>query len=388
MKIGLITIHNSCNYGAVLQTFATQEFLGKYGNVEIINYHNSYTDKTIQLLRLGTKPRDVLRLGKDILRFFPKLRILKKFRSFFVANYKLSGPRTKNLAGLGDRYDVLVCGSDQIWNPEIISENKALDPNYFLNFTKTGKKISYASSMGSHLYSKSELKEVQGHLENFSSISVRELDSAKSLSKYLGKNVEHVLDPTLLLDRKEWTSKLNCESANEQPGYILIYVLRKNKILDQAVSIVARALKLDVIVIDQDPFTSIKCNQHIKDAGPKEFIDLFLNASFVVTNSFHGTAFSVNFEKPFIVTPPPTGLNRIMSFLESVGASDRAISSTDEIKAIIDRGIDYSNITTKLNSQREKSKQYLINALQPQTIDLTKLISSPISATTEETSTN
>lgn len=363
MKIGLITIHNSCNYGAVLQTYATQEVLSSFGKAEIINYHNPHTDKTIQLLRFGTQPRDILRLGKDVLRFLPKLRILKKFKSFFDQNYKLSGPRTKNLEQLAERYDVLVCGSDQIWNPSIISGNQLLDPNYFLNFTKSKKKISYASSMGSHEYTKIESQEVKRCLAGFSNISVRESNSAEYLRNLLGKNVTHVLDPTLLLDKVEWTSKLNTPTTSKRNDYILVYVLRKNKILDQTVSIVAKQLNLDVIVIDQDPYTTIKCKEHIKDAGPSEFIEIFSNASFVITNSFHGTAFSLNFEVPFIVTPPPTGLNRIMSLLTAVDACDRAINTIDDVTITLNNEINFSAINKNLGHLRENSKKYLANAV-------------------------
>ena len=365
MKIGMITIHNSCNYGAVLQTFATQESLKPYGQVEIINYQNIHTDKTTKKLRFGTKPRDVLRFGKDLLRLLPKTRSLKKFTDFFSNYYNLPGAPTQDLSTLQNNYDVYVCGSDQIWNPEIISESGEIDRNYFLAFNtnSNSKKIAYASSKGSHIYTSAEAEQASTYLKDFHRISVRESDSAEYFSSTLGRAVEHVVDPTLLLNKAEWLNALNIKSVSKRKPYIHVYVLRKNKILSQTVREVARLLKLEIIVIDQDPFTTLSCNKHINDAGPVEFIELFSNASFVITNSFHGCAFSVNFNIPFIVTPPPTGLNRIMSLLKAVGAEQRAIKTKDEAITLASETLNFESTNAKLQVMRIKSQQFLSEAL-------------------------
>lgn len=363
MKIGLITIQNSCNYGAVLQTFAAQESFRKYGHVEIINYQNTHTDKTTKKLRFGTTPRDVLRFGKDFLRLLPKIRSLKKFNLFFNNHYKLSGAPTQDLSSIKDKYDYYVCGSDQIWNPQIISEAGTIDSNYFLGFTQSKNKISYASSKGSYNYTPDEGKVVCSLLKDFKNVSVRESDTAKYLNVELQRPVEHVLDPTLLLSKPEWLDCLKIKKSQPHKKYILVYVLRKNKILSQTVQAVAKKLNLDIIVIDQDPFTTMRCNKHINDAGPVEFIELFSNASFVITNSFHGCAFSVNFNVPFIITPPPTGLNRIMSLLEEVGAENRAIKTKDEAVSLANTPINFEPINIKLQAIRLKSQQYIENSL-------------------------
>lgn len=363
MKIGLITIHNSCNYGAVLQTFATQETLKKYGQVEIINYQNIHTDKTTKLLRFGFTPKDALRLGKDILKLQPKIRTLKKFRSFFSEHYNLSGEPIRDLNTIKDKYNIYVCGSDQIWNPKIISADGAIDSNYFLTFVESGKKISYASSMGSHKYTTAEKETVTSYLKSFHRISVRESDSASELGKTLGQSVEHVLDPTLLLNKEEWNRTLKTKLQASRKPYILVYVLLKNKVLTETVRAVAEKLDLDVIAIDQNPFTTMHCNTHINDAGPSQFIELFSNAAFAITNSFHGCAFSINFNVPFLVTPPPTGLNRIMSLLSAVGAENRAIQTREDAIKILSEELDFDFINSKLNLLREKSKEYISEAI-------------------------
>lgn len=365
MKIALITIHNSCNYGAVLQTFATQEVLKSYGKVEIINYQNTHTDKTTKLLRYGWSPKDGLRFAKDMLKLLPKHRTLKKFHSFFAENYNLSKIKTQNPSELKLDYDIYVCGSDQIWNPQITTENKSINQNYFLAFTTAGKKISYASSMGSYRYSADEIKQVAFYLKDFDSISVRELDSAIYLNKAIGRPIEHVLDPTLLLNKEDWTSALNIQKSPPKKPYLLVYVLLKNKVLSQTVNAIAQILNLEVIVIDQNPITTMRCSKHVNDAGPKEYIELFSNASFVITNSFHGCAFSVNFNIPFLVTPPPTGLNRILSLLSAVGAESRAIRTKDEAVEVVRNAIDFEEVNSKLLQLRTNSFHFLSAAITP-----------------------
>ncbi|KMM80724.1 polysaccharide pyruvyl transferase family protein [Pseudomonas deceptionensis] len=363
MKIGILTIHNSSNYGAVLQTFATQEYLKKIGQPEIINYKNTHTDKTMDLFRIGTGPRDLLRIGKDIFRAAPRMRLLKKFKHFFNNHYTLSGNPQEVLNSISGNYDLILCGSDQIWNPNIVNRYKTIDANYFLQFAGATRKLSYASSFGSHKFSKSEEKEVADHLKSFDSISVRESDSAKYLSLILNRPVSHVVDPTLLLDKDEWLSKLAISTTTNKRPYLLVYVLKKDAILKETVKLVSKHLNLDVVTIDQDPFSGFHCREHIRDAGPLDFIRLFNGASFIITNSFHGTAFSVNFNKPFIVTPPPTGANRILSLLTALESEEYMLKDQKTAVALAKKSPDFNKINKLLNILRENSKLYLKQAI-------------------------
>ncbi|MNP26479.1 Polysaccharide pyruvyl transferase [compost metagenome] len=218
--------------------------------------------------------------------------------------------------------------------------------------------------MGSHHYSIAEKDLALKYLATFDKVSVRESDSAQYLRKLLERPIEHVLDPTLLLSKNEWLSTLKLNKPFSQRPYILVYVLRKNRILSKTVNLVAKSLGMDVIIIDQDPFTTLKCNTHVRDAGPRDFVELFSNASFVITNSFHGTAFSVNFNVPFIVTPPPSGLNRIMSLLTAVGAESRVIKSEEEASKVICDPINFEEININLNALRTKSKSYIESSMR------------------------
>lgn len=264
-----------------------------------------------------------------------------------------------DLKRLAKEFDVFVSGSDQIWNPKIISEDGQLDPHYFLDFVAGKTKFSYASSLGTYQYDESESGQVRDLLHDYSGITVREKDSAEYLSALLQRKVDDVLDPTLLFNKREWLAFFDLVQKQPEQPYILVYALKKDLLLKQTVEQVAAKLGYPVITIDQDPFTNFSNEQHIKDAGPVEFIELFANASFIVTNSFHGTCFSVNFNIPFIVTSPLSSINRIENLLSIVGASDRIKLHADNVQEIISEDIDFDYANTRLESLRIECKKYI-----------------------------
>lgn len=364
LKIALITIHWANNYGSSLQTFATLKALNKYGEVSVLDYRNPYTSKGMSWIRFGTKPRDILRISKDMFRLISRYKVIKKFENFSYKNFNLTNPlNNSDFKKLNDEFDVFVSGSDQIWNPKIVNEEGIIDTHYFLDFVTDKKKISYASSLGTYKYTEIEAKEVTPLLNSYNTIAVREHDSSIYLSKLLHKDVSHVLDPTLLHTKEEWLKFFDIDiNQNEEP-YILVYALHKDKLLKEVVEKVVQELNFKVITIDQDPFTNFNCDKHIKDASPEEFIKLFSQANFVITNSFHGTCFSVNFNIPFIVTTPPSSINRIESLLKAVNIDER-ITIGENLSVLINKDIDFDVINTKLNQLRYLSNTYLLNAMQ------------------------
>lgn len=364
MKIGLITIHYANSYGGVLQAFATQKALSKYGEVSIIDYRTSHLESTLRPLRFGTSPRDVLRIGKDILRLIPRYRLTRKFHQFFENQYNLTRPYRSldELSSLEKNFDVFISGSDQIWNPEIIGGSHEAGSPYLLDFVTTKKKISYASSVGSYQFSSVEKQVLSQSLFAFDHISVRERDTANMLTSLLNRPVAHVVDPTLLLTKYDWVSQLNLEKLKDINPYILVYTLKKDKILKEIVVDIAENLNTRVIAIDQDPFVNYKCDKHIRDASPKEFVSLFANAKFIITNSFHGTTFSLNLNLPFIVTPPPTGMNRIQNLLKATGTKNRFLNKKEKLPTVLNEELDFSIINERLDRLRYQSQEYLDNA--------------------------
>lgn len=365
LKIALITIHWANNYGASLQTFATVKALSKYGEVSVLDYRNPYTGKGMLWIRFGTNPRDILRMSKDIFRLIPRYRVIKKFKNFTYKNFNLTDTlrNDSDFKKLENRFDIFVSGSDQIWNPKIINEQGIIDIHYFLDFVTAKNKISYASSLGTYKYSEKEAQQITPLLNSYDSISVREQDSSIYLSELLQKDVTHVVDPTLLHTKEEWLTFFDIDVNHNEEPYILVYALHKDKLLKQVVEKVVEELNLRVITIDQDPFTNFKCDRHIRDASPEEFVKLFSQASFIITNSFHGTCFSVNFNIPFVVTTPASSINRIESLLKAINIEER-ITIGENLSELINKHIDFDLINTNLHQLRSISNSYLLKAIK------------------------
>lgn len=366
IKIGLITIHATTNYGGVFQAFATQEILKEYGDTELIDYRNSFVDKTIQRIRYGRTFRDVLRIAKDLCRLRSRSLLIDKFENFFDEEYLLTKRvnSIEELERLSNRYDVVVCGSDQIWNPACVSGNNTLDTHYLLDFVKKSKKVSYASSIGSYDFSKNKKNEVkfQSLISDFDSLSIREHRTKGQVSSYVSNSVYDVLDPTLLLDKNQWVEKFSItESAGD---YILVYALKKDKLFCETIKYVSMRTGLKVIVVDQDPVLGFKADTHHKSLPPKEFLALFMNSRYVVTNSFHGCAFSINFNKNFIVSKPPASPNRVIDLLEKLGAKNQLVLSNNDFSDDLLQDVLFQDINKKLLKYKNESKAFLDEAIR------------------------
>jgi hypothetical protein len=366
MKIALITIHYVSNYGAVLQAFATKQILSQYGEVETINYFNPNLPYQLDLIRFKSSIQGIKMLIHDILRLRYRTKLVKKFQKFLESNLNLSKLVTQQdiQKGAINDFDVYVCGSDQIWSPHIVSKDGELDPIYFLNFANNkARKISYASSMGGHRFigSKNE-KKVKELLKGFTTISVRESSAQKDLSQLLKREVFHVLDPTLLLSMEEWLKALKIDKnyRSQKEDYILVYRVPKDPLLIKVVKFFVKQLGLKVVLIEQALKPFVTADFHIRDAGPLEFIELFANASFIITNSFHGTCFSINFKKPFVAVSGGGG--RIESLLNLFGLKDRLINDEKDIYKL-SVNFDYEFLENKLKDERARSIQILSSSI-------------------------
>ncbi|SMY35615.1 Polysaccharide pyruvyl transferase [Photobacterium malacitanum] len=362
MKIALITLHAANNYGAVLQVFAMKKTLDFYGETNLIDYRPEHVFNTLKPIRFSLEVRSILRITKDILRYKERKKVIDKFWSFITNNFSLT-ERVYNKSEIErvlHNYDYVVSGSDQIWNPNVVTADGSIDLNYFLNFDLEIKKVAYASSMGTYKYNKNDEKIILNCLSNYKAISVREKDTKNYLNNKANLNVEHVLDPTLLLTKSEWKKIAKKPDNIKYEEYILVYALKKDILLKKVITELKNKTGLKVITIDQDPLLNYKPDQHLKDIGPDEFVYLFENAKFIITNSFHGTAFSCNLNKPFIVTEPPTGINRIVSLLSILGMQDRVVRSEEsfDIHDLI-LPIDFDSMNEKLNLERHKSLTFL-----------------------------
>lgn len=361
-KIGLLTIHSANSYGGALQSYATVQMLKEFGEVEVIDYRTKHLEKTMHLVRVMDGKRWALRAAKDLFRLIPRRRLLARFHKFYAAHYLLT-PRIGSVAGLKQcvqQFDCIVVGSDQVWNPRVLGE---FDPGYFFGFDSRVRKVSFASSAGDAEFAPAQEKMIKGWLGEFAHVSVREADTAKRLTALLGRQVTAVPDPTLMLDRHEWGRMARADCIRHG-NYVLVYCLKNNVVLEEAISRLRLSKNYKIVAIDQNPFKTYFADEHVQDAGPLEFLQLVRNAKFILTNSFHGTAFAINFGIPFLTVEPEIGRNRIVNLLNQLNISERLVSSVEDIDQIIAKKLDVDDIWGRLDGMRVLGWEYLRAAME------------------------
>lgn len=356
-RVGIITFHRAVNYGAVLQTYALYETLDRMGvQAVIVDYRNPILEKRHKRHTIVdcTTLKDYIRLIWLSRNYNRKH---DRFRVFRDENLTVSDPyfQFEDLRKAAGCYDKFVCGSDQVWNGNITG----LDPAYFLTFADDVQRNSYAASFGFGELSLSEKDDYRVLLEGFEHMSVREKHGAQIIKQLLNRDVEVVLDPTLLLGAEEW-GEIAIEAKKD--GYILVYGFSGRHYLDFARNL-AKRTSLPIIRL-ANPYLPSKKISHERSAGPREFLGLFQNAAYVVTNSFHGTVFAINFNKPFFIEmlPESTGVNsRLEHVLDLFNLWDRLIISAKVPE--VDLSINYHLVNQILEVERKKSLKFLQKAV-------------------------
>ena len=361
-KILLATTNGVNNYGAALQAYALKRELGFLGEVSTLNYVNRHIGSSMDVVRLKPSLHGLLGTAKDLCRIRPRKCAIHKFHAFQQKYLNLTAPMTRlDLTSDGiNPFDLYVSGSDQIWNPKCVSATGRIDRTYFFDFlSKNSRRVSFASSIGGFIPSPTEIEEMKTLLNEYQQISVREKDTQEMLEKLLNREVYHALDPTLLLSGDEWSAFPDTKVLGRIPDkYLLMYSVPKLPFVLETVKHLASRFGLKIVAIEQDPFLKIRPDLHIKDAGPEDFLTLFRNAAFVVTDSFHGTCFSINFGIPFCVTSAGEHSNRIVSLLDLTQLGSRLVSTTEQVLAL-DQEIDFSVAPAALKQRRVNDHRYL-----------------------------
>ena len=375
MKAGLITFHYAHHYGAQLQAYALYKTIEGMGvHCEIIDYVRPDTLEGNRLIKKGLSVRSLLSNVHTILHHSAFRKRYSRFNGFVEDHMWLGEKRYlkfEELMASPPQYDLYVCGSDQIWNPLIFTP-KDFDPSFFMPFAGDKKRIAYAPSFGIAKIPDDLQKKLKDYLEAFESLSSRESQGAQIIRELTGRTAEVVLDPTLLLKESDWLP-LCAEPDNTQP-YILCYFVSDPTPYMNAIQAVAKELKLPVVCLCGSRRKIPGSKSQVFNAGPKEFLSLFKEAAFVLTNSFHGTVFSVIFKKDFYSfesSRKDSGESvnsRLHTILKMLGLEDRLIRG-DASSALISEGdigpmIDYKPVLDKLDDEREKSMKYLRNALR------------------------
>lgn len=360
-KVGIITFHAAHNYGSCLQAYAikrTYENLG--AECEIINFRtpaqkDQYTPLT---KRKGIKY--ILKNAFFLLTYSARKRKYLNFENF-ISEYLLSGQREYNsldeLMTEPPLYDLYVCGSDQIWNTAPNDASMA----YFLPFA-SGRKVSYAPSFG-QLGEIEHKEEITNYLKSFDLLSVREERGKELVKEMTGLDVEILVDPTMLLDKSEWDSLVSDRKIKED--YIFFYSLFSTKEMIKEVRAIASALHLKVVVSNVSNQNDIFAGfTKQTDAGPREFLSLIKHAKLIITSSFHGSVFSIIYEKPFLAYGG-MGDKRISTLLEKTGLEECAIRSGEgiyKLKNIF--SLDYTDASALLKSEKNKSIDYLKRTME------------------------
>ncbi len=348
MRVSIITITDPINYGAVLQSFALYKYIKNiYGEAKVIQYNSN----------LGKK--EFLVLLKERLQMVLLRKRISRCKKFEYNHMEFTDQKYKSFKELlidPPQSDLYVVGSDQVWNSDIFG---GLDPAFFLDFVAGGKKISYASSIGKSNVSDSDLAKMKAYLQSFNAISVRE-SSAKSLLEEAGLvNVEHVLDPVFLLDKSDYFKLLLPYKPYKKEKYLLLYGFDSNKKMDDIANIIAGERKLKIVEIG-GARKKHNCDKFLKNLGPEEFLSVLEGAEYVITSSFHGTAFSIIFGKSFVSVLPSERGTRIESILSLVGLENRLIKKAADIKIneLMEKP-DYHLAYKLLGIEISKSKEYL-----------------------------
>ena len=360
-KIGIVTIHTDFNYGAVLQAIATQKVFEINGyDAEIIDYRNKFIDQQSKLMyKQNNKIKGyVITLIRNTIfgRYFYYKKAIKDLDKY----RKKSNIRYYNKEELDNTdYDILVVGSDQLWNPVI---SNGLDPIFLLDFGHTKKKISLATSMGSYKLQEKDTLIFKELLKNFNSISVREKHAIDELQPIVTKKIKEVLDPTLLIDKKTWLNDYAKYSKyyNINEKFILTYFVGGDKSkYKEKISEYSKKLGLPVWTIQYSNYKWKESDKRILGASVIDFIALIKNASLVITDSFHGVAFSVNLEKEFVALTNTQNPIRVKQFLDKLDLSDRIDMQSDNLDKI-----NYSEVTNKLLTMRNDSLEWIFKAIK------------------------
>lgn len=358
-KTATVTWITYRNFGTFLQAYALQKVIIMLGYENTIlsdkNIIESFRNPSVIYSILSRIKRFVLSLKKQPIGILDSKYCYDRFaKQFMKIDYDW-----KNQEELNDRYDTFLCGSDQIWSP-----NVPFHSYYYLEFTDK-KKIAYAPSMGSFNYPENKISIIKPYLEKFSFLSVREVQGEKIIKEKFNLNCQTVIDPTLLLERTDWENLITKDSDKE---YVLCYLLTYNKKYLQYVRKFADTKGYELRVFITDP-RYIKFADIPLYVGPLEFLSEIRNSTYFFTDSFHGSVFGILFERDFYTFKrfkdgaKNNQNSRVLNLFEKLNLLDRFLSE-EELNSVENLVlIDYPLVRERLKLEREKSLSFLKGAL-------------------------
>ena len=329
--------------------FALYKALENLGlEVEVINYINPHM-KSQKHISAGIKSALKNKVA-NILNIHGR----KEFRAF-EKQIKLYPKKAINnkehLKSLSDRYDYMICGSDQVWNPFVTGE----DMSYFFDFCDDDhKKISYAASFGIRELSKDFADKVKAELRKFHHISVRENEAVEIVKQLMNQEVKTVLDPSMLLEKEQWLRQQK-KMKRLPEHYIAKFIFNSDLEIDEFTTQLSKKKNLPVITIGGNSLSFLKKGKYTGPIGPAEWLYAIGNADYVVTDSFHGAAFSLIFERELYISMLSSTNSRLRTLADTFQVSDRIIGDN----GVQEEKIDYAAVNKIMNEKRKDSLRFL-----------------------------
>jgi polysaccharide pyruvyl transferase WcaK-like protein len=358
MKVGILTFHHTTNYGATLQAYALWTTIKRYGHdVEIIDYR-PYVGVKFYIEKILYRDDSVNPY------WIPELVKAFKMRRFLLSKMDLSKRKAYRRAGLKNfdgQYDVVICGSDQVW---CFNSFRGFNPSFFLDFVGRETKclkISYAPSFNT-IDSLGKYRDlISKLLSDFDAISVRDSHSLQVLRQECNIEAARVLDPTFLI---EYTGILSVPKLKDE--YLLVYVEPLN--LEQEEIVKSIAERQNLVIISVGNYIQV-ADKNLIGISPEEWLGYFSRASYIVTNTYHGTIFSIIFRKMFTVFAKEGKGNKTNDLLRLLGLETRLLSE-GELGSWQEHfaPIDYKAVCNKLEKEISRSKTYLSEALEGRSI--------------------
>ena len=359
MKTVTVTTQNALNYGAVLQAYALQRVLREIGADDALLDLKRFSNTYFYTVHTGKLFFHSLYENLYVLRYIYSLHKKAVRFSSFVKNHIATTQYYKSKQAVIDDppdADVYITGSDQMFNTY-----NGIDKTAFLKFGDSSiRRISYATSKGTLEVADAYKNDFIRTIRAYKSVSVREECLRDTMRKY-GVSCDVHVDPSLLLSASEWMEIVPADGGKHlDDRYILVYALRCDPCMEKLLLRLKEKTNMQAVILSASARCRLKGDLIIRDAGPLEFLRLVHDASFILTNSFHGTCFSVVFEKDFYSIARDKGETRINGLLDLLGLGERIISKQEQITL---EGIPYARVNARLDIERQRARQYLKTAL-------------------------
>lgn len=356
--VATITYHRSDNFGSVLQAYALGEKLRQLGYEQyVIDYRKPEVTKAYQIFRPINSAYNLITDGYHLLHYAALKRRKKRYEQFRQKYLRLSSMYESKDALMSEPpvADVFITGSDQVWHTGIFD----FDDSYLLDFVKDGKKISYAASGIKGNTPEESIRHIQQQATTFDAVSVRENIALQRL----GIQASVRIDPVLLLEKEDWERL--CTAPKRKKPYMFCYFAGVvSESFEQFTRRKAEELGLERIILMPQWRNVFRPGTKCYDAGPEEFVSLLAGASLICTDSFHGTAFSVLMNKPFVVGQvEPFADDRLATFLGNMGLTQREIDPDEPVMQELLQ-VDFSQANQVLKEQRQRDSQWLKKVIE------------------------